>query len=162
MMETLQKRPRLFRLMVFVAFIALFMVAQIMLKPKPVVGTNNLQFNDWMRYFMRQPGYTVEYQDYDTFKESMDVVKKVPAMSSIADHITLFSLGPDFEDAYRGATRTGRSGVIMEALKVRLAGDYPVTVYYDDENLHVFYIGLGSDPDLSYGYFSTIRSQIDD
>ena len=159
MMETLQKRPRLFKLAVFVVIIAAVWGISTMLQPKPVTGTKNIRFNDWMRYYMRQPGYTVEYQDFDTFKESVDVSTQVPAMSSLADHITLFSLLPDYEDAYRGAVRTGRSGVINEALKVRGEGDYPVTVYYDDEALMVFYIGLGTDPDLSYGYYTPVKAE---
>ena len=157
MMETLQKRPRLLRIVVIVAFVGLFMVINPMLKPKPVTRSDNFQYDEWMRYFMRQPGYTVEYLDFDTFEEGIDIMKVVQTMNAIADHITLFSLGPDFEDAYHGAVRTGRSGVINEALKVRTAGDYPVTLYYDDEMRYVFYIGLGSDPDLTYGYYSSIR-----
>ena len=157
MMETLQKRPRLLRFVVVVAFVGLYMVINPMLKPKPVTRSDNSQYDDWMRYFMRQPGYTVEYLDFDTFEEGIDIMKVVQTMNAIADHITLFSLGPDFEDAYHGAVRTGRSGVINEALKVRSSGDYPVTLYYDDEMRYVFYIGLGSDPDLTYGYYSSIR-----
>ena len=157
MMETLQKRSKLLRVVVIVVFIALFSVMNTMLKPKPVTGSDNFQYDEWMRYFMRQPGYTVEYLDFDTFEEDMDIMKVIPGMNSIADHITLFSLGPDFEEAYHGAVRTGRSGVINEALKVRTAGDYPVTVYYDDEAQNIFYVGLGSDPDLSYGYYSSVR-----
>jgi len=157
MMITLQKRPRLLRLVIIVAFIGLYMVINPMLQPKPVTRSDDFQFNDWMRYFMRQPGYTVEYMDVDTFKESVDIATQVQTISAIADHLTLFSLGPDYEEAYRGAVRTGRSGVINEALKVRLAGDYPATVYYDDERLSVFYIGLGSDPDLSYGYYTRLK-----
>ncbi len=157
MMETLQKRPKLLRLVVIVAFVGLFMVINPMLKPKPVTGSDNFQFNEWMRYFMRQPGYTVEYMDFDTFEEGVDIMKVIQTMNAIADHLTLYSLGPDYEDAYHGAVRTGRSGVINEALKVRTAGDYPVTIYYDDEMRSVFYIGIGSDPDLTYGYYSLIR-----
>lgn len=157
MMETLQKKPRLLRIFVVVAFVGLYMVINPMLKPKPVTRSDNFQYDEWMRYFMRQPGYTVEYLDFDTFEEGIDIMKVVQTMNAIADHITLFSLGPDFEDAYHGAVRTGRSGVINEALKVRTAGDYPVTLYYDDEMRYVFYIGLGSDPDLTYGYYSSIR-----
>lgn len=157
MMETLQKKPRLLRIFVVVAFVGLYMVINPMLKPKPVTRSDNSQYDDWMRYFMRQPGYTVEYLDFDTFEEGIDIMKVVQTMNAIADHITLFSLGPDFEDAYHGAVRTGRSGVINEALKVRSSGDYPVTLYYDDEMRYVFYIGLGSDPDLTYGYYSSIR-----
>jgi len=157
MMETLQKRPKLLRLVVIVAFVGLFMVINPMLKPKPVTGSDNFQFNEWMRYFMRQPGYTVEYLDFDTFEEGVDIMKVIQTMNAIADHLTLYSLGPDYEDAYHGAVRTGRSGVINEALKVRTAGDYPVTIYYDDEMRSVFYIGIGSDPDLTYGYYSLIR-----
>jgi len=157
MMETLQKRPKLLRLVVIVAFVGLFMVINPMLKPKPVTGSDNFQFNEWMRYFMRQPGYTVEYLDFDTFEEGVDIMKVIQTMNAIADHLTLYSLGADYEDAYHGAVRTGRSGVINEALKVRSSGDYPVTLYYDDEMRYVFYIGLGSDPDLTYGYYSSIR-----
>ncbi len=157
MMETLQKRPRLLRIVVIVAFVGLFMVINPMLKPKPVTRSDNFQYDEWMRYFMRQPGYTVEYLDFDTFEEGIDIMKVVQTMNAIADHITLFSLGPDFEEAYHGAVRTGRSGVINEALKVRTAGDYPVTLYYDDEMRYVFYIGIGSDPDFTYGYYSSIR-----
>jgi len=157
MMETLQKRPKLLRVVVIVVFIALFSVMNTMLKPKPVTGSDNVQFNEWMRYFMRQPGYTVEYLDFDTFEEDLDIVKVVPAVNSLADHITLFSLGADFEDEYQNAVRTQRSGTINEALKVRNSGEYTMTVYYDDEALYIFYIGLGPDPDLSYGYYSSIR-----
>ena len=157
MVETLQKRPKLIRLVVIVAFVGLFMVINPMLKPKPVTGSDNFQFDEWMRYFMRQPGYTVEYLDFDTFEEGVDIMKVIQTMNAIADHVTLYSLGPDYEDAYHGAVRTGRSGVINEALKVRTAGDYPVTIYYDDEMRSVFYIGLGADPDLTYGYYSLIR-----
>jgi len=157
MMETLQKRPKLLRLVVIIGFVGLFMVINPMLKPKPVTRSDNFQFDEWMRYFMRQPGYTVEYLDFDTFEEGVDIMKVIQTMNAIADHLTLFSLGADYEDAYHGAVRTGRSGVINEALKVRTAGDYPVTIYYDDEMRSVFYIGLGSDPDLTYGYYSLIR-----
>ncbi len=157
MMETLQKKPRLLRIFVVVAFVGLYMVINPMLKPKPVTRSDNSQYDDWMRYFMRQPGYTVEYLDFDTFEEGIDIMKVVQTMNAIADHITLYSLGPDFEEAYHGAVRTGRSGVINEALKVRSSGDYPVTLYYDDEMRYVFYIGIGSDPDLTYGYYSSIR-----
>ena len=128
-----------------------------MLKPRPVTRSDNFQYDEWVRYFMRQRGYTVEYRSLDAFKEEIDDVTQVPAMASLADHITLFSLGPEYEDDYFGAVNTGRSGVILEALKVRAQGDYPVTVYYDDEARSVFYIGLGSDPDLTYGYYSLIR-----
>jgi hypothetical protein len=157
MMETLQKRPGLFKLVVFVAIVAVFMGAQILLKPKPVTNTKNVQYNDWMRYFFRQPGYTVEYMDLETFEESVDVMTVAQTMSALADHVTLFSLGPDWETEYQNAVRTGRSGKINEALRVRQDGDYPATVYYDDEELAVFYIGLGSDPDLVYGYYTKIQ-----
>jgi len=75
MMETLQKRSKLLRVVVIVVFIALFSVMNTMLKPKPVTGSDNFQFNEWMRYFMRQPGYTVEYLDFDTFEEDIDIMK---------------------------------------------------------------------------------------
>ena len=157
MMETLQKRPRLLRLVVVVAIIAGFSVMNTMLKPKPVTRSDNKQFDDWVRYFMRQPGYTVEYLDFDTFEVGFDVVTIVPAVNSLADHITLLSLGPDWEEEYQGAVRTQRSGKILEALKVRNSGDYPATVYYDDETLNIFYLGLGPDPDLSYVYYSNLK-----
>lgn len=157
MMEIIQKRPGLFRFAAFVAVVGLIMVINPMLRAKPVTNSDNFQFNDWMRYFMRQPGYTVEYLEFETFEESCDVIVKVPSVNSLADHITLFSLGADYEDAYMGAVRTQRSGVINEALKVRNAGDYPVTVYYDDDKLYIFYVGIGLDRDLSYGYYSEIQ-----
>ena len=157
MMETLQKRSKLLRVVVIVVFIALFSVMNTMMKPKPVTGSDSFQFNEWMRYFMRQPGYTVEYMDFDTFEEDIDIMKVAQTMNALADHITLFSLGSDFEEDYMNAVRTGRSGVINEALKVRVAGDYPVTVYYDDDMQRAFYIGLGSDPDLTYGFYAVTR-----
>ena len=156
-METLQKRSRLLRFAVFVVIIAAFWGLSIMMKPKPVTRCDNPQYNDWMRYFMRQPGYTVEYLNIDTFRESCDVVTVAQTFSALADHITLFSLGDEWETEYYNAVRTGRSGKINEALKVRCAGDYPVTVYYDDEDLSIFYVGRGSDPDLTYGYYTRIR-----
>ena len=157
MMETLQKRPKLIRFVVLVAFIGIIALINPMLKPKPVTRSDDFQYNEWMRYFMRQPGYTVEYMDFDTFKEGVDITKVVPSVNSLADHVTLFSLGADYKDAYMGAVRTQRSGVINEALSARSKGDYPVTVYYDDERLYIFYVGLGSDPDLSYGYYSVLK-----
>lgn len=156
-METLQKRPRLVRFIVVVAIIGVFWGLSIMMKPKPVTRADNDQYNDWMRYFMRQPGYTVEYLDVDTFRESVDVFTVAQTFSALADHITLFSLGDEWRTEYDNAVRTGRSGKINEALKVRSAGDYPVTVYYDDLDLSIFYIGRGSDPDLTYGYYTRIR-----
>lgn len=157
MMETLQKRPGLLRVLSFVAIIAVFMGMRIVMKPKPVTRSDDAQFNDWIRYFNRQPGYTVEYLEFNTFKESVDSVTQVQSISAIADHLTLFSLGSEYKTAYEGAVRTGRSGVINEALKVRLAGDYPVTVYYDDEALSVFYVGTGADTDLTYGYYTRLQ-----
>ena len=153
----LQRKSKLIRIGAVVVVVATFAVMGPMMKPKPVTRSDNFQYNEWMRYFMRQPGYTVEYLDFDTFEEDIDIMKVAQTMNALADHLTLFSLGSDFEDAYMNAVRTGRSGVINEALKVRSSGDYPVTVYYDDEIRYVFYKGLGSDPDLTYGYYSVIR-----
>lgn len=153
----LQRKSRLIRIGAFVVVVATFAVMGPMMKPKPVTNSDNFQYNEWMRYFMRQPGYTVEYMDFDTFEEDIDIMTIVPGVNSLADHITLLSLGPDFEEAYHGAVRTQRSGPILEALKVRNSGDYPATVYYDDEEQFIFYIGIGSDPDFSYGYYSAIR-----
>lgn len=102
---------------------ALFYVAMPMLMPEPDTGSDNARFNDWVAYYRRQDGYTVEYRSFEDFKEEVDVVKAMQALEMSEDVV-------DFKEA---------------------AGT--VTVYYDGESENIFFVGTGADASKTYGYF---------
>jgi hypothetical protein len=104
---------------------ALFYVAAPLLMPKPTTGSTNARFNDWVKYYQRQDGYTVEYHDFDTFSEEVDTIRLLQALEMSEDVV-------DYMDEM-GA----------------------VTVYYDGEIDRIFYIGTGADPSQTYGFYCT-------
>jgi hypothetical protein len=114
------------RIIVGVIVVAtLFSVAGPLLGPKAATDSSNARFNDWVRYYRRLDGYTVEYRNWETFSDDMDVMGYgIQALKMSMDIVELKDL----------------MGV--------------VTVYYDWEMDRIFYIGTGADPTLSYGFYS--------
>ena len=114
------------RLIIGVIVVAtIFFIAAPMLRPKGDTESKNARFNDWVRYFRRQEGYTVEYLNFATFSEGVDVVSSMQALK----------MSIDIEDIY------AKMGI--------------VTVYYDWEVDRIFFIGSGLDPALRYGFYCT-------
>ena len=122
-MERLSSRNRVIVAVIVVA--ALFYVVGPILGPKAATESKNVRFNDWVNYYRRQDGYTVEYRKFETFDEDTDVMMSLQA-AKMSDDVT------DFKD-------------LMGA----------VTVYYDWEIERIFYTGSGVDLDLSYGFYCT-------
>ena len=104
---------------------ALFYVAGPLLRPKSSTGSSNERFNDWVDYYKRQDGYTVEYHNFEDFKDEVDIIKAQQALE-MSDGVV------DYMDEM-GA----------------------VTVYYDGAADRIFYIGTGSDSSQIYGYYCT-------
>ena len=102
---------------------ALFYVGAPLLKPKSTTGSENARFNDWVEYYRRQEGYTVEYHSFDDFKAEVDVVRVKQALEMSEDVV-------DYKNEIGS-----------------------VTVYYDGDNDRIFYIGTGTDPSKIYGYY---------
>jgi len=128
--------------LVVVAIVALFFVPTL-LKQKPVTRSENSRFDDWVRYFMSQEGYTVEYRSFDDFQNEVNVMRNLLQGNVFAASVKRSSLGPEFK------------GSETEVMCARTSGEYPVTVYYDDEKDVIFYKGTGTNPTWSYGYFYT-------
>ena len=104
---------------------AIFYVAAPMLRPKGATESKNARFNDWVKYFRRQEGYSVEYLNFAVFSEGVDVIRSMQALK----------MSTDIEDIY-----------------AEMGG---VTVYYDWEVDRIFFIGSGLDPALMYGFYCT-------
>ena len=102
---------------------ALFYAAGPLLRPKSSTGSSNGRFNDWVKYYRSQDGYTVEYHSFDDFKEEVDVIRAMQALEMSEDVV-------DYMD------KTGS-----------------VTVYYDGDNDRIFYVGTGADSSKTYGYY---------
>lgn len=115
------------RIIVGVIVVAtLFSVAGLLLGPKAATDSSNARFNDWVRYYRRLDGYTVEYRNWEAFSDEIDVIGYgMQALKLSMDIVKLKDL--------MGA----------------------VTVYYDWEMDRIFYIGTGADTTLSYGFYST-------
>jgi hypothetical protein len=109
---------------IIVASTLFFFMGQI-LGPKIATRSRNARFNDWVKYYRRQDGYTVEYRRFETFEEETDVMRAVQVIQ-MSDDVAAFK-------------------DLMGA----------VTVYYDWEVERIFYTGAGEDPDLSYGFYCT-------
>jgi len=152
---------RIRKLVILVVIVAAFYGISIMMKPKMVTNSPNPRFNHWVTYFQRQEGYIVEYRDFDTLEEMVDVMYKPvgspnpqPLLATVfASSVKVHSLGPEFE------------GTEMEALGTRASLDYPVTVYYDDEADIIFFVGnaassrffyaaRATDQAATYGYYT--------
>ena len=144
-----------------VAVVALIYGASTMFKPKAVTDSTNVRFNAWVTYFRRQKGYTVEYHDFDMFADMVDEMYKPVGspnpqglMSNVfAKAIKVHSLGREFE------------GDEITAMMTPGSLDNPVTVYYDDDEDVMFFVGdaftsrffyaaRAPDPTATYGYYT--------
>jgi hypothetical protein len=103
---------------------SLFIFSDRFYSPKYTTESENARFNQWVDYYTRCEGYTVEYYSFDAFKSESDVVTLKPA-SSVAD------------DVKKTKQLTGC-----------------VTVYFDWENDVIFFSGSGPNPKLQYCYYS--------
>lgn len=149
-----------------VVIAALFFGASTMLKPKLVTDSTNPRFNQYVTYFQRQKGYTVEYHNFDTFPDEVDeMYKPVGALNPSAlmeivfcKTVKLFTLGREF------------SGGEFDAMTTKASMDKTVTVYYDDEEEVIFFVGdafcsrffyaaRAPDPDATYGYYTTFSAR---
>ena len=107
-----------------IAVAALFYVAGPFLGPKASTDSSNFRFNDWVKYYRHKDGYTVEYLNWETFSDNIDVMGNRMQALQMSNDVT------DYKDLM---------GV--------------VTVYYDWELDRIFYIGTGTDSTLSYGFY---------
>ena len=156
---------RIRKLVILVVIVAAFYGLSMLMKPKLVTNSPDPRFNNWVAYFQRQEGYTVEYHDFDTFEDMVDEMYKPvgspnpqPILSHVfASAVKVHSLGPEFE------------GTEMEAIGTRASLDYPVTVYYDDEDNIIFFVGnaassrffyaaRATDLTATYGYYTAFQA----
>ena len=105
------------------AIASLFVISS-SIRPNSITESKNIRFNDWVRYYRKCEGYTVEYYDFETFKSESDVVK-----SSMAN-----VMASDVQD-------------VKELIGF-------VTVYFDWERDVIFFRGTGPDPAMQYCIFS--------
>jgi hypothetical protein len=92
--------------------------------PKPITESKNVRFNQWVKYYSKCEGYTVEHYNFDDFKSESDVVTNSMANAMAID--------------------------VQEAKQ--LLGF--VTVYFDWERDIIFFQGTGPDSTLQYCIFS--------
>jgi hypothetical protein len=92
--------------------------------PVYITESENARFNQWVEYFSRCEGYTVEYYSFDAFKSESEVVTLMMS-SELANNVKKMQ-----QD-------TGS-----------------VTVYFDWENDVIFFSGLDLDSTLQYCYYS--------
>ena len=147
--------------LIAVAVVVALYLASSMLKPEAATDSTNTRFNDYVTYFRRQKGYTVEYLDFDTFPDMVDEMYKPVGspnpqglMSNVfIKSVKVYSLGREFD------------GGEIEAMMTESPLDRPVTVYYDDEKDILFYVGdayssrffyaaRAPDPTATYGYYT--------
>lgn len=107
-----------------VVVISLFMISKTMFKPIQATESTNVRFNQWVSYYRRNEGYSVEYYNFDTFKNESDIV-----VSKMTSTLALGIL--QFKEA-----------------------EGSVTVYFDWESDIIFYRGKGPDSTKLYCYFS--------
>ena len=153
-------------LVVIVVIVVIFFGASSMFKTKLVTDSTNPRFNAYVTYFSRQEGYTVEYRDFDTFPDEVDeMYKPVGALNPSAlmeivfcKAVKLYTLGRDY------------SGGEFEAMCTRASAEKTVTVYYDDEEEVIFFVGdaycsrffyaaRAPDPTRTYGYYTTFAAR---
>jgi len=156
---------RMRKLIIVVVIVAAFYGLSLMLKPAASTNSTNARFNSWVTYFSRQAGYTVEYRDFDEFEGMVDNMYRPvgsplpqPIMNLVfAKAVKLQSLGPDFD------------GGEFEAMTTRPSEDNPVTVYYDDDQNFIFFVGnayssrffyaaRATDATATYGYYTMFAS----
>jgi len=147
--------------LIAVAVVVALYLTSSMLKPEASTDSTNARFNAYVTYFRRQKGYTVEYHDFDTFPDMVDEMYKPVGspnpqglMSNVfVKSVKVYTLGWDFE------------GGEIAAMMMPGSLDRPVTIYYDDEEDVLFYIGdalssrffyAARAPDLTatYGYYT--------
>ena len=152
---------RIRTLVIVVVVVAGLYGLNIMMKPKMVTNSTNPRFNAYVVYFQRQAGYNVEYHDFDTFPDMVDFMYKPVGSPNpqailpnvLVKSIKVTSLGHDFE------------GGEIAAMMTDTPLDNPITVYYDDENNVLFFVGdawssrffyaaRAPDPTATYGYYS--------
>ena len=63
------KNPRNRIIVAVIGVAALFFFVGLIMGPKPATKSKNARFNDWVKYYRRQDGYTVEYRKFETFEE---------------------------------------------------------------------------------------------
>lgn len=155
------------RALVIIVVIAAFIFAvSSLVKPKFSTDSKNPRFNHYVTYFRRQKGYTIEYHNFSTFPDEVDEMYKpvgslspAPLMENVfVKTVKVFALGRDF------------NGTEFEAMCTEASLEKPVTVYYDDEEEVVFFIGdaycsrffyaaRARDPDATYGYYTTFTAR---
>ncbi|KON26126.1 hypothetical protein AC480_06335 [miscellaneous Crenarchaeota group archaeon SMTZ1-55] len=131
-----------------------------------VTDSTNPRFNQYVSYFSRQKGYIVEYKNFSTFPDDVDVMYKpvgsldpAPLMEIVfCKTVKLYTLGREFE------------GGEFEAMCTMASLEKPVTVYYDDEQEVIFFIGdyycsrffyaaRAADRTATYGYYTTFTAR---
>jgi hypothetical protein len=131
-----------------------------------VTDSTNPRFNQYVSYFSRQKGYTIEYSNFSTFPDEVDqMYKPVGSLSPaplseivFCKTVKLFALGREY------------SGTEFEAMCTMATLDKPITVYYDDEAEVIFFIGdafcsrffyaaRAADPTATYGYYTTFSAR---
>jgi len=103
---------------------SLFIFSDRFYSPMYTTESNNARFNQWVDYYSRCDGYTVEYNNFETYTGESDVMT--------------------FKQA---------SILAGDVKKVRQITGL-VTVYFDWENDVIFYSGSGPDSTLQYCYYS--------
>lgn len=94
------------------------------LNSKSITESKNARFNEWVSYYSRCEGYTVEYYNFDTFSSESDIV-----------------------------TRSSASGMAGNVQEIKQLFGF-VTVYFDWERDIIFYRGSGPDSKLLYCFYS--------
>ena len=107
----------------FLAIASLFVVTN-SIGQTSFTESKNARFNQWVKYYSKCEGYTVEYYDFETFKSESDVTSSMIA-----------------------------NAMASEVLEIKQSIGF-VTVYFDWEKDVIFFRGTGSDPTLLYCFFS--------
>ncbi len=153
-------------LVVIVVIVALYFGGSMLLKPEFTTDSTNPRFNHYVNYFRRQKGYTVEYRNFTTFPDDVDLMYKpvgspnpAPLMENVfVKTVKVYTLGQEF------------TGTEFEAMMTPASDDRPVTVYFDDVAEVIFFIGdyycsrffyaaRAADRTASYGYYTTFTAR---
>lgn len=94
---------------------SLFAFSDRLFQPKYITKSENARFNEWVKYYSKRDGYTVEYHSFDAFKSDSDVL------------------------ALRQSNR-----LADDVQKMRQLMGF-VTVYFDWESDVIFFSGQGRD-----------------
>lgn len=165
-MQSKRMRTLVIIVVIVVFYIGVNSIFRMRARESRVTDSTNPRFNSYVAYFMRQKGYTVEYRDFSTFADEVDeMYKPVGALNPSAlmeivfcKTVKLYTLGPEY------------SGGEFEAMCTEAETDKTVTVYYDNEEEVIFFIGdaycsrffyaaRAPDPDATYGYYTTFAAR---